>query len=185
MHLRRGSGSGRRGHEVVERPDRRAGEEAARAACRARTASTPRSAYGPVGSPPHGSTRAKLTFGRDREVAHRRARVRLLHELDPDRDRDAAAGDLVADRRRVIAADPHARDEIGGEADEPDVAVVRRRAGLAGGGAADRRARTSRCRAGRRPSSASIVTYATSGEITCGPGGASRRSSTIVAARCR
>jgi hypothetical protein len=66
------------------------------------------------------------------EVAHRRARMRLLHELEPDRHGHAAAGDLVADRRRVVAADPDRAQEVGGEAVEPDVAIVRRGAGLAG-----------------------------------------------------
>src|SRR5207244_4270774 len=66
------------------------------------------------------------------------ARVGLVHEVDPDRDGHAAAGDLVADRLGVVAPDPYADHQIGREAVEPNVLVVGARAGLAGGRATDR-----------------------------------------------
>ena len=56
-----------------------------------------------------------------------------LHEIVEDVRRQAAAGRLVH-RRIVVIADPHAADQIGGEADEPGVVEILRRAGLAGGG---------------------------------------------------
>ena len=52
--------------------------------------------------------------------------------------------------RRIVEADPHGAERAAGEADEPGVGVVVRRAGLAGGGATERRARPPRCRARRR-----------------------------------
>ena len=65
----------------------------------------------------------------------RRCRLEAVggaHEVAPDLRRQAAAGD-VAHRRVVVVADPHAHDRVGGEADEPGVAVVLRGPGLAGG----------------------------------------------------
>ena len=52
------------------------------------------------------------------------------HHLAPDLRRQRAAGDALH-RRGVVVADPHARHIVGGEADEPGVVIVLRRAGLA------------------------------------------------------
>ncbi|CAH1659347.1 hypothetical protein BOSEA31B_11857 [Hyphomicrobiales bacterium] len=53
-----------------------------------------------------------------------------LHVLAPDLAGQAGAGDALH-LRIVVVADPDGRDELGCEADEPGVAVVLRRAGLA------------------------------------------------------
>src|SRR6516165_3757764 len=50
----------------------------------------------------------------------------------PDRGRQRAAGDALH-RRGIIVADPHRRDVVRGEADEPGVVIILRRSGLAGG----------------------------------------------------
>src|SRR5438094_1875389 len=57
------------------------------------------------------------------------------HEVDPDGKRPLRTGETR--RRTVVEADPHARDDLGREADEPGVARVVRRSRLAGRGAVD------------------------------------------------
>ena len=63
----------------------------------------------------------------------------LHHELAPDQRGEGAAGDRLAAElglhrlQAVGVADPHGDRELVGEADEPGVAVVLGRAGLAGG----------------------------------------------------
>ena len=66
------------------------------------------------------------------------------HELDPDRQRGHAAGLVVADRLALVVAHPDADGDVGIEADEPRVAVVVGRPGLA----AERPAQLARRRAG-------------------------------------
>src|SRR6185295_8183954 len=60
------------------------------------------------------------------------ALVRKPHDLIPDVDRQAAAGELPG-RGAVVGAEPDAGDEMSGVADEPGVAEILARAGLAGG----------------------------------------------------
>ena len=86
---------------------------------------------------------------------------RPLHEALPDQRREGAAGDRVAvvlgqHRRQLVrVADPDRRDELRRVADEPGVAVVLGRAGLAGDRAAvGELRRACRCPARRRPAAA-------------------------------
>src|SRR5262245_25949776 len=62
--------------------------------------------------------------------------MRGLHELQPDRQRGAATGDFIAERREVIATDPHAADALGGGAHEPDITETGGGSGFAGDGTA-------------------------------------------------
>ena len=84
--------------------------------------------------------------GRHRELGRRQLPCRPLHEIGPDRQRDARAVRLAADRRRLIETDPHAGDDRRGIADEPRVAIVVGGSGLAGDRPAD--AQRARRRAG-------------------------------------
>ena len=82
-----------------------------------------------------------------------------LHEVGPDRQRDARGVGLAADRRRLIEADPDAGDDRRREADEPGVVIVVGRAGLAADRSARRRAPAParRCRDRRRRAACSII----------------------------
>ena len=71
---------------------------------------------------------------------------RPLHEVGPDRQRDARAVRVAADRRRLIEAHPDADDDRRRKPDEPGVAIVVGRAGLAADRSAD--AERARRRAG-------------------------------------
>ena len=68
---------------------------------------------------------------RARQARDRHALMRAAHEAAPDFHRQAAAGDVLG-RRAVVIAEPDAGDEVRGVADEPGVAEILRRAGLAG-----------------------------------------------------
>src|SRR6185312_14852057 len=69
---------------------------------------------------------------RSRQAGDRDALMGGPHHAAPDVDRQAAAGDVFG-RRAVVIAEPDAGDEIGRIADEPGVAEILARAGLAGG----------------------------------------------------
>ena len=82
-----------------------------------------------------------------------------------------------AERTLLVEADPGRGDDVRVEADEPGIAAVVGRAGLAGEIAAARATwRPAPCRAGSRRSSSSVMTNALAGEIACGAAGSSRRS---------
>ena len=72
--------------------------------------------------------------------------MRVGHEVLKMRAGQSAAGGLLH-RMAVVVADPHAADQIGGEADEPGIAEVLRGAGLAGA-RAGRPARAARAGSG-------------------------------------
>src|SRR5512147_1782513 len=65
-----------------------------------------------------------------REVFRRPVRMRLFHELEPDRERRARSCFLRPDALLVVTTDPDARDESRRIADEPCVAKVVWRPGL-------------------------------------------------------
>src|SRR5512143_3293088 len=69
-----------------------------------------------------------------REVFGRPVRMRLFHELEPDRERRARTCFLRPDALLVLATDPDSRDESRSITDEPCVAKVVCRPGLAGRG---------------------------------------------------
>ena len=73
----------------------------------------------------------------------------LTITVAPDRGGKGAAGHALH-RRGIVVADPHARHIVGGEADEPGVVIVLRRAGLARGLVAGNGGAACRCRASRR-----------------------------------
>ena len=75
-----------------------------------------------------------------------------LMKRAPDFHRHAAAGGLLR-RRIVVVAEPDAGDEMAGVADEPGVAEILRRAGLAGGRPAGQRRPCARCRSAASPAS--------------------------------
>ena len=99
--------------------------------------------------------------------------VRHRHVGVPSLRRQAAAGD-AGHRAEVVVADPHARHQRAGEADEPGIAIARTGAGLAGDGA--------RSRGPRAWPVPSVTTAASSGSCarppcrltTCGGSGSSR-----------
>ena len=66
-----------------------------------------------------------------RQVRHRLAGERRAHEALPGDRRQAAAGGVLG-RRVVVVAEPHARGQRAGVADEPGIAKILARAGLAG-----------------------------------------------------
>src|SRR5438128_4062473 len=71
----------------------------------------------------------------DLERTRRPGPGRRAHEVDPDGKRALGTGE--PGRRAVVETHPDAGDHLGREADEPGVAGVVRRAGLAGRGAVD------------------------------------------------
>ena len=93
---------------------------------------------------------------------------RLLHEVVPEQRRVGAAGDRLAAElgqhrlESVGIADPDRDRHLLVPADEPGVAVVLGRAGLAGGEAGDR-ARPCRCRRRRRSAGSAATCGATLG----------------------
>src|SRR5689334_20340099 len=60
-----------------------------------------------------------------------RGRVRLLHEVLPDLRGQRAAGNLLH-RAVIVVADPDPDHERVAEADEPGIAIILARSGLAG-----------------------------------------------------
>src|SRR5215831_14746440 len=69
---------------------------------------------------------------KSRQRGDRHALMGGLHEPRPDIDRQAAAGRLLG-RGGIVVAEPDPGDEVAGIADEPGVAEILARAGLAGG----------------------------------------------------
>src|SRR5262245_9878844 len=69
---------------------------------------------------------------KSRQRCDRHALMGGLHEPRPDIDRQAAAGRLLG-RGGIVVAEPDPGDEVAGIADEPGVAEILARAGLAGG----------------------------------------------------
>lgn len=81
--------------------------------------------------PAHRRRSSSARLARSRPAADRLgAGMGRLHVLAPDFAGQARAGDALH-LRGVVIADPDGRDELGGEAHEPGVAVILRRAGLA------------------------------------------------------
>src|SRR6185436_19350854 len=77
-----------------------------------------------------------LEAGRGRERSRGYQPLHAAHEVRPDRQRDASSGAALPDCLRLIEAGPHADDDRRVETDEPRVAVVVCRAGLAADGPA-------------------------------------------------
>src|SRR5262249_62345246 len=65
------------------------------------------------------------------EVDHGPSIEGVLHEVAPDGRRCDASLVVVAERSSRVVSHPHARDQVGGVADEPGATVVVRRPRLA------------------------------------------------------
>src|SRR6187551_3570682 len=67
-----------------------------------------------------------------RQLVLRLAGEGIAHEVLPRRQRNAAADLAIAKWRQIVEPDPGRGNEVGVEAAEPRIALIVRRAGLAG-----------------------------------------------------